>query len=509
MNRHKRIKKRRIKEITDRSLRLKEELQLLEHLLDGLSMFLAPNPIQKIKNKVTFMVNCETQYEHTVNKPVKFLRFIKRCPLYNTREMPKVLEPYRYVMKKGCADPECFLPVHDGYIEYRKPIRKNTKIKTSYQLSVELPVLKDSFMLPGPMNCLDICFVRPNLFWVNNGNNIILTNTKGDMLRSINSSYSFTANENEIMYVDRDFSIQNLSYDREKSILFVRRPSLWLPLSIHCCQSKGDLLVGMVSSISNPAKARIARYNELGVVKQSIYQSKEGRVLYRYPRYITENRNGDIVVSDVLRGRIVVTNYEGEFRFFSPVENPRGICTDRWSRILVVCRYSKDVLVLDKNGLFLIYLRIEESPGIVRTAFRNLQLMLFHTKGHDRKKLCLSYDDHKNVLWVGSNDSNTVSGYKEEPGGLTFKETLLLWLRFIWTFIIGIIAILKESTIWKLAKSFVSTFFVTVFLSCITTLPMSIIFFTFLYLISGYIFEFIILVVIVLCCYSLMSAYLL
>nr|XP_022322390.1 uncharacterized protein LOC111123945 [Crassostrea virginica] len=74
---------------------LKEELQLLEHSIDGLSIFYAPNPVQKIKNKVTFMENCETQYEHTVNKPVKFLRFIKRCPLYNTREMPKVLEPYR------------------------------------------------------------------------------------------------------------------------------------------------------------------------------------------------------------------------------------------------------------------------------------------------------------------------------------------------------------------------------------------------------------------------------
>ena len=432
MNRHKRIKKRRIKEITDRSLRLKEELelftqtfdglhtfkeelQLLEHLLDGLSIFCAPNPIQKIKNKVTFMENCETQYEHTVNKPVKFLRFIKRCPLCNTREMPKVLEPYRYVMKKGCADPECFLPVHDGYIEYRKPIRKNTKIKTSYQLSVELPALKDSFMLPGPMNCLDICFVRPNLFWVNNGKNIILTNTQGDMLRSINSSYSFTANENEILYVDRNFSIQKLSYDRENSILFMKRPSLWLPLSIHCCQSNGDLLVGMVSSISNPPKSRLVRYNEFGEVKQSIYQNEEGRVLYRYPRYITENRNKDIVVSDVIKGRIVVTNNAGEFRFFSPVDNPKGICTDQLSRILVVCGYSQDVLVLSKNGMYLFHLRIEESPGIIRTILRTVfQTIRLGKSQERRKKLCLSYDDDKNLLWVGSNNSNNISGYKEE-----------------------------------------------------------------------------------------------
>ena len=140
MKRHKRIKKRRIKEITDCSLRLKEELTLLRQSVDGLHTI---NPIQNNKNNVSFMVTCETQIEHTVNKPVKFLRFIKRCPLYNTREMPKVLGPYRYVMNQGCADPECFFPVHDGHMEYRQPIRKITKTNTSYQLSVELPGIKN------------------------------------------------------------------------------------------------------------------------------------------------------------------------------------------------------------------------------------------------------------------------------------------------------------------------------------------------------------------------------
>ena len=406
-----------IKEMTVRLLGLKEKLNVLTQSFDGQNAFVVTNPTQKVRNKIIFMENCETQYENTINKPVKFLRFVKRCPLYNTQDIPKVLQPYRYVMKQDCADPECFFPIHDGHMAYCKPIRKNTKTKTSYQLSVELLSIKDSFKVPGRKTCLDICFVHPNLFWVNNGNNIILTNTQGDMLRSINSLYSFTANENEIMYVDSDFSIQKLSYDWENSILIVRRPALWLPLSIHCCQSNGDLLVGMISSISNPAKARVVRYNELGVVKQYIYQNKEGRVLYRYPRYITKNRNGDIVVSDVMRGRIVVTNHEGEFRFFSPVDNPRGICTDRWSRILVVCRYSQDVLVLDKNGMYLLHLRIEESQGIIRTILRTVHLMFFQTiklgKSQERRKiLCLSYDVVKNVLWVGSNDSNTVSGYK-------------------------------------------------------------------------------------------------
>lgn len=408
--------------IRDRLSCLREEVQLLVNSIDGLSIFFAPNPVQKLKNNVNFMENCETQYEHTLNRPVMFLRFIKKYLLSNTQEMPKVLEPYRYVMKQRNFDCECLFTAYDGFMEYRKPMKKNTKIKSSNRLSEVLPSLTYSFKLPGTMNCLDILFWRLNHFWLNNGNNIILTNTKGETSHSINSSYSFTASRNQILYVDTDFSIQVLSlsyYQNQgnKPTLFMRRPSLWLPLSIHFSQRNGDLLIGMISSISIPPKAMIARYNRFGIMEQSVYQNKEGRVLYRYPRYITRNTNGDIVVSDVMRGRIVVTNYKGEFRFFSPVDNPRGICTDKLSRILVVCRYSKDVLVLDENGLFLVYLRIEESPGIVRTTFRKLQFMFFQTIRLDRsqerrKELCLSYDYDKNLLWVGSKDSNTVSGYK-------------------------------------------------------------------------------------------------
>ena len=385
--------------MTERLSGLAKKLQLLEPSIQGLNRSCVSNLFQKVEKKVTSMENCETQYEHTINKPVKFLRFVKRFPLSNAEEIPKILEPYRYVMKQRTVNREYFFPIHDGLMEYRKPIKRSKK-------SVELPGFRDSFDLPGIRNCLNICFVPPNLFWVNNGFRLFLTNTHGDILHRINSSYSFTANVDKIMYVDGDFSIQKLSYDKENSTLFIRKPAFWLPLSIHCCPSNGDLLVGMILSISNPPKARIVRYNELGGVEQTIYQNKEVRVLYRYPRYITENRNGDIVVSDVMMGRIVVTNHKGEFRFFSPVDNPRGICTDRLPRILV-SRYSKDVLVLDENGLVLVYLRIEESPGS-----KNILNMGPRRSQEKKRELCLTYDDHNDLLWVGSNDCNTVSGYK-------------------------------------------------------------------------------------------------
>ena len=279
-----------------------------------------------------------------------------------------------------------------------------------------VPVLRQSFIVSGTENCVDICFVSPNLFWVNNGHNLILTNKRGDVLHRVNSSHSCTSNMSELVYIDRDFSIQKLSHHTKESCPLIRRPFSWLPISIHCCQSTGDLLVGMISSFPNPLKAKVVRHNHLGAFEQSIYQNREGRVLYNYPRYITENINQDIVVSDVKRGRIVVTTLKGEFRYFASVDNPRGICTDRFSRILV-CRYSKDILVLNENGMFLFDIKLKESPGIVRTKFEKMQYMFSKTirpvrSQAKRKAVSLSYDDNTDILWVGSNDSNTISGYR-------------------------------------------------------------------------------------------------
>ena len=61
--------------------------------------------------------------------------------------------------------------------------------------------------------------------------------------------------------------------------------------------------------------------------------------MFCYPRYLTENINRDVVVSD--NYAVVVANYTGKHRFSykgpssEPEIEPRGICTDVLSRILV------------------------------------------------------------------------------------------------------------------------------------------------------------------------------
>ena len=145
---------------------------------------------------------------------------------------------------------------------------------------------------------------------------------------------------------------------------------------------------------------KITRYNSTGQQLLSIQRNNTGHNLYRDPLYITENNNGDIIVSDwitISRGAVVVTERGGRHRFSytgppsgSSLE-PCGICTDALSHILVCDYKTRTVQMIDKDGQFL-----------------SLLLTQQHGIGIPR---CLNYYDKTCVLCVGS-WSNTVRVYR-------------------------------------------------------------------------------------------------
>ena len=131
---------------------------------------------------------------------------------------------------------------------------------------------------------------------------------------------------------------------------------------------------------------------------QTIQHDNTGHEMYRYPQYITENRNRDIIVSDLDRG-VVVTERGGRHRFSytGPPSGsrllPRGICTDALSHILVCDVNTHTVQMIDKDGHFLSLLLTPQQHGIDRP----------HS---------LNYDDKTHLLWVGSLYNNTVCVYR-------------------------------------------------------------------------------------------------
>uniref|UniRef100_K1QUL7 Tripartite motif-containing protein 3 n=1 Tax=Magallana gigas TaxID=29159 RepID=K1QUL7_MAGGI len=172
----------------------------------------------------------------------------------------------------------------------------------------------------------------------------------------------------------------------------------WRPWCVYWSPSTGDLLVGMHNNDTKTGKVtgKVTRYNQSGQLTQTIQYHNTGRGLYRSPNYITENNNGDVVVSDL--SGVVVTERGGRHRFSytgHPSGSglvPVGICTDALSHILVCDGRTKTVQMINKDGRFLSHLLTKSQEMGV--------------------PLSLSYDVNTHRLWVGSGDNNEVCVYR-------------------------------------------------------------------------------------------------
>ncbi|XP_078665675.1 tripartite motif-containing protein 2-like [Branchiostoma floridae x Branchiostoma belcheri] len=95
------------------------------------------------------------------------------------------------------------------------------------------------------------------------------------------------------------------------------------------------------------------------------------------PRYITVDREGNILVSDEDNPCVFVYNEDGQFLFQfggrgsdeGQLSHPRGICTDRAGNIIVADNGNKRVEMFDKTGKFLKHIATDmERPQAVAMA---------------------------------------------------------------------------------------------------------------------------------------------
>nr|XP_034320812.1 uncharacterized protein LOC117687782 isoform X2 [Crassostrea gigas] len=272
----------------------------------------------------------------------------------------------------------------------------------------------ESLTITDVSRCYHISIVTSDLFWVSDvDNKLILSNTAGDIIYKSNDvcagdddygNGSHTVNnESELIYINRNYDINKLSKDRTTTTTFIERTdSIWKPRCVYWSPSTGDLLVGMY----NDDTGKVTRYNQSGQLTQTLQYDSIGLPLYCEPCLITENNNGDVVVSDNAYefGAVVVTERGGRHRFsygrhlfsfteylIDPTLEPHGICTDALSHILVCDNYTNTVHMLDKDGQFLLFLLVRPSVTYASWA--------------------MSYDVNTHLLWVGSL-SNKVCIYR-------------------------------------------------------------------------------------------------
>ncbi|XP_052680949.1 uncharacterized protein LOC128161659 isoform X2 [Crassostrea angulata] len=260
-----------------------------------------------------------------------------------------------------------------------------------------------SLTVTGVDGCDHISCVTSDRVWVSYRNNLMLTDTTGvplhrveDSCRGLYSGFHTVNSESELIYIDRNYNINKLSKDMKTTTTFIERTNpTRRPRCVYWSPSTGDLLLGMYNDDTKTGK--VTRYNQSGQLTHTIQKDNTGRGLYSVPLYITENNNGDVVVSDAFSA-VVVTERGGRHRF-SYTGHPsgsglrsRGICTDALSHILVCDDTTHTVQMIDEDGQFLSHLLIRPS-GIF-------------------SPLSLSYDVITHRIWVGSGNNNTVVIYR-------------------------------------------------------------------------------------------------
>lgn len=335
-------------------------------------------------------------------RPVKFLQFVKKLRPPTKEDTPTLSLHHIPVMIADITLDD--LIKHLTKMKITKKGKRHIETKQLLQ-EMNQPILLDCYTVDGVDHCRHFSFQTPDCVWVSDKHRLVLFNkTTGETLHRLAIKpnrlcfglHSMNCNS-ELIYIASYTTINKLGADL-KTETICAFDKLWRPICIYFSPSTEDMILGMTQD--DPNGSKLERYNKTFKLVQTIKEKKKGQALYRFPKCITENYNGDIVVSDnidKLHGAVVVTDRDGQHRFSyigrsQPGSKlmPLGICTDALSRIFICDGCSSSVHVIDKNGQFL-------SSWSIRSWKNTFTI-----------PISIGYDSNSHLFWVGSGYENEV-----------------------------------------------------------------------------------------------------
>ncbi|XP_062589923.1 uncharacterized protein LOC134251527 [Saccostrea cucullata] len=271
-------------------------------------------------------------------------------------------------------------------------IHLKPKVKQTLSLSVATVIKVREFQVTGAGRTLHISPQQSGKLWVSDLFTLVQTDLQGNCLQKIETSggregYHSVTQDGDLIFTNKEKNvIKRIAQDNKITEFFTTED--WTPLSIHSSKINGDILVGMQR---NEDEVKITRYNKEGKEIQQIQKDSHSKGMYSSLCYITENINGDICTSDILKHAVIVVNKSGQYRFSytgqKPVYQPYGICTDVLGHILVCDVHSNAVHLLDQDGQFISVL-LSKQQGV-----------------HLPCSVCI---DDENNLYVGEKITNNV-----------------------------------------------------------------------------------------------------
>lgn len=201
--------------------------------------------------------------------------------------------------------------------------------------------------------------------WVLGGDSIMrLFSYQGELVKSVRTKSKenpcdiAVTMSGELVYAD--YRERTVNIMRNTEIQSVISLSGWKPRNISSTSS-GDLLV--VICCDDSRQTKVVRYSA-SKEKQTIQYNDEGKPLYSSgcTKFIAENKNLVICVSDGDAHAVVVVNQTGKFLFnyayavrpnMKPFK-PTGINTDSQSRILTADSNNNCIHIIHKKGKLLV-----------------------------------------------------------------------------------------------------------------------------------------------------------
>lgn len=280
--------------------------------------------------------------------------------------------------------------------------KMNKNVQEALQRLMLLPFAILTFTFDTPADeILKLSYVRSGRVWMEGSKyyKLIQVDTDGNIKDEVKSPRGFCVTEDDALlytsYIehiglnDRALCIKKKT--SQETVTLLKTEENEDVQDIYSSHINGHILVLIyIRNVTEPIRYKITRYNKHGVKIQDIkiYDIEINR--QRCRAYITENRNGDIIISNYKSKTVVGMDSLGgsRFTYSTPEEEfTRGICTDKYGHILVA--YDTCINLLDEDGTFL------------KKLLRNMSGKFFTS-------LCL--DDKQNIC-VGA-DRGIVKVYK-------------------------------------------------------------------------------------------------
>ena len=339
----------------------------------------------ELSSKITHMKNIVENFEDSANHPASFLMFVKDNPM-NELQCPE--------------DPP--LPSFvEGELDINMIEKLLGRVETNDLTQSPRPE-KKTLLVPELTSIRHISCLATNRVWISDNTSLICINLENmEKLHKVSvpkDSYGcHTVNKkDELFFIDNDRKLVKLSNNLQECHPVLKVTNSWEPISVHFSTLTNTLLIGMIIPLK---KARVVRHIGSGQEEEDLKDVNDADKLYEAPAYITENKNGDVIVSDYKKKAVIVVNSLGchRFSYRGPPQGhleelwPRGVCTDNQANILVSnfnSRSGAELHVLDKDG-------------------RVLKMVVLDVTS--RKKLFgMGSDLVKKTFMVGSSSDNTL-----------------------------------------------------------------------------------------------------